>query len=57
VTVSNGKTTVEGRQTLYRKLDVTDKVALETGNLAFLMAKEIGAASPLLVGRDARCMR
>jgi transposase len=44
VTLSNGKTTVEGRQALYRKLEAGDKVALEAGNLAFLMAKEIQAA-------------
>jgi transposase len=44
VKLSNGKTTVEGRQALYRKLDAGDKVALEAGNLAFLMAKEIEAA-------------
>jgi transposase len=44
VTMSNGKTTVEGRQALYRKLEADDRVALEAGNLAFLMAKEIEAA-------------
>jgi transposase len=44
VKLSNGKTTVEGRRSLYRKLEAGDKVALEAGNLAFLMAKEIAAA-------------
>jgi transposase len=44
VKLSNGKTTVEGRQALYRKLEAGDKVALEAGNLAFIMAKEIIAA-------------
>ena len=33
VKLSHGKTTVEGRQALYRKLEVGDKVALEAGNL------------------------
>jgi len=41
---SNGKTCVSGRQSLYRKLRPDDKVALEAGNLAFIMAKEIEAA-------------
>jgi len=36
-----GKTEVKGRQALYRKLEKTDKVALEAGNLAFKMAQEI----------------
>jgi transposase len=44
VKMSNGKTTVEGRQALYRKLAAGDQVALEAGNLAFLMAKELIAA-------------
>ncbi|GHV75127.1 IS110 family transposase [Spirochaetia bacterium] len=44
VKLSNGKTTVEGRQALYRKLEASDKVALEAGNLAFIMAKELIAA-------------
>jgi len=43
VAMSNGKTYVEGRQKLYRKLQQTDKVALEAGSLAFIMAKEIEA--------------
>jgi len=45
VTMSNGKTTVEGRQRLYQKLTAQDKVALEAGNLAFIMAKEMEAAT------------
>ena len=44
VKLGNGKTTVEGRQALYRKLEAGDRVALEAGNLAFIMAKEIIAA-------------
>ena len=44
VTMSNGKTTVEGRQSLYKKLTAQDKVALEAGNLAFIMVKEMEAA-------------
>jgi len=44
VTMSNGKTTAEGRQKLYRKLEASDKVALEAGNLAFIMAKELETA-------------
>ena len=44
VTMSNGRTTVEGRQKLYRKLTAQDKVALEAGNLSFIMAKELEAA-------------
>ena len=41
---SNGKTYVSGRQALYKKLLSTDKVALEAGNMAFIIAKEIEAA-------------
>jgi transposase len=44
VTMSNGKTYPEGRQKLYGKLQPTDKVALEAGTLAFIMAKEIESA-------------
>jgi len=46
VTKSNGKTFVAGRQALYNKLRPGDKVALEAGNLAFIMAKEIEKAVP-----------
>jgi transposase len=38
---SNGRTNSEGRAALYRKLKPGDKVAIEAGNLAFIMAKEI----------------
>ena len=41
VTLSNGKTTALGRQALYKKLSVHDKVAVEAGNMAFIMAKEL----------------
>jgi transposase len=41
VTRSNGKTTVAGRQALYKKLLAQDKVALEAGTMAFIMAKEM----------------
>jgi transposase len=44
VTKSNGKTFVAGRQSLYKKLRLGDKVALEAGNLAFTIAKEIEAS-------------
>jgi len=44
VTISNGKTCVAGRQALYKKLRPNDKVALEAGNLAFIIAKEIEAS-------------
>jgi transposase len=45
VTVSKGKTTIERQQALYRKLEATDKVALEAGNLAFLITKELTTAA------------
>ena len=41
---SNGKTYVEGRQALYKKLRPSDKVALEACSLAFIIAKELEAA-------------
>jgi len=41
---SNGKTFVAGRQALYKKLRPTDKVALEAGNMAFIIAKELEAS-------------
>ena len=44
VTMSNGKTYETGRQSLYKKLRVTDIVSLEAGNMAFIMAKELQAA-------------
>ena len=42
--VSNGTTSAEGRLKLYKKLQPTDKIALEAGTLAFIMAKELEAA-------------
>jgi transposase len=39
--IHHGKTSIYGRQTLYRLLEKTDKVALEAGNLAFITAREI----------------
>jgi transposase len=36
-----GATTAEGRLKLYEKLEAGDKVSLEAGNLAFIMAKEL----------------
>jgi hypothetical protein len=39
-----GTTTAEGRLKLYGKLEAGDKVALEAGNLAFIMAKEMEKA-------------
>jgi len=45
VTRSNGRTCAAGRRTLYNKLKPTDKVAIEAGNMAFIMAKEIEAAA------------
>jgi transposase len=36
-----GTTTAEGRMKLYEKLEAGDKVSLEAGNLAFIMAKEL----------------
>ena len=44
VVMSNGKTSVEGRVRLYKKLHPTDRIALEAGTLAFIMAKELEAA-------------
>ena len=44
VTMSNGKTFPSARQGLYKKLRPGDKAALEAGNMAFIMAKEIEAA-------------
>jgi transposase len=41
MTIHHGKTCIQGRQALYRLLEPTDKIALEAGNLAFLMAREI----------------
>ena len=42
ITMHHGKTGIQGRAALYRLLEATDKVAVEAGNLAFIMAREIG---------------
>jgi transposase len=39
--IHHGKTSIQGRQALYRLLEKSDKVALEAGNLAFIIAREI----------------
>ncbi|MDR2733808.1 MAG: hypothetical protein LBC99_04075 [Spirochaetota bacterium] len=39
--VHHGKTSIQGREALYRLLEPTDKIALEAGNLAFILAREI----------------
>ena len=39
--IHQGKTSIQGRQALYRLLERTDKVAPGAGNLAFVMAREI----------------
>ena len=39
--IHQGKTTEKGRAALYRLLEKSDKVALEAGNMAFRMAREI----------------
>jgi transposase len=61
-----GSTNAEGRVKLYGKLEAGDKVALEAGNLAFIMAKEMGKAVgcqirvlnphhlPIIYGTDAK---
>ena len=36
-----GKTSIAGRQGLYRLLKKSDKVALEAGNLAFILSREM----------------
>ena len=41
MSIHQGKTSIQGRQALYKKLERTDKVALEAGNLAFIVAREI----------------
>jgi len=46
VTMSNGKTFPSDRQRLYKKLRAGDRVALEAGNMAFIVAKEIEATVP-----------
>jgi len=44
VKMKGGKTYVAARQSMYKKLKPSDKVALEAGAMAFMMAKEIEAA-------------
>ena len=41
VSIHKGKTSVRGRASLYGLLEKSDKIALEAGNLAFIMAGEI----------------
>jgi len=41
MTIHQGKTSIQGRQALYKLLEPTDKIALEAGNLAFITAREI----------------
>jgi hypothetical protein len=41
MSVRTGKTSIQGRQALYKRLEADDKRALEAGNLAFIMAREI----------------
>jgi hypothetical protein len=41
VTRFSGAAAAEGRLKLYEKLEAGDKVALEAGNMAFIMAKEL----------------
>lgn len=48
----HGKTSTQGRQVLYRLLEKTDKVALEAGNLAFILAYEIQEKA----GREVRVL-
>jgi transposase len=43
VSHSNGRTSDAGRAALYRKLTKTDRVAIEAGNMAFIIAKELEA--------------
>ncbi|GMO36906.1 MAG: hypothetical protein Ta2F_12960 [Termitinemataceae bacterium] len=41
VTMSNGRTCIANRPAMFKKLEATDKVTIEAGNLAFELAKEI----------------
>ncbi|MHC6204789.1 IS110 family RNA-guided transposase [Breznakiellaceae bacterium SP9] len=41
VSLSNGTTDIEGRHALYKKLEATDKVAIEAGTMSFIIAKEL----------------
>ncbi|MDR2476170.1 MAG: hypothetical protein LBD18_00080, partial [Treponema sp.] len=42
ISIHTGKTSIQGRQALYKRLEAGDKVALEAGNVAFIIAWEIG---------------
>lgn len=41
VSIQKGKTSIAGRAALCRQLEQEDKIALEAGNLAFIVAREI----------------
>ena len=41
MSIHKGKTSIEGRQAMYRLLEKSDKIALEAGNLAFIISREI----------------
>ena len=41
MSIHHGKTSIQGRTALYKLLEKSDKVALEAGNLAFIIAREI----------------
>jgi transposase len=41
MSIHQGKTSIQGRHSLYRILEKGDKVAIEAGNLAFILAREI----------------
>ena len=42
MSIHKGKTTDQGRAALYRLLEKSDRIALEAGNMAFAIAREIG---------------
>ncbi|MHC6201822.1 hypothetical protein ACYULU_01350 [Breznakiellaceae bacterium SP9] len=39
VSLSNGTTDIEERYALYKKLETTDKIAIEAGTMSFIIAK------------------
>jgi hypothetical protein len=41
MSIHKGKTSIQGRAALYKLLEKSDKIALEAGNMAFTMAREI----------------
>ena len=51
-TIHHGKTSVEGRMSMYRLLEKGDRIALEAGNLAFIIAYEIQK----IVGSEVRVL-